>query len=57
MPSLNGLYNIWFKASQRWKRRFLALRYVMQHLAFSTRDALPKRNDLKINIMFQSTEE
>jgi hypothetical protein len=57
MPSLNGLYNIWFKASQRWKRRFLALRYVMQHLAFSTRDAFPKRNDLKINIMFQSTEE
>ena len=28
-------YNIWFKASQRWKRRFLALRYVTQHLAFS----------------------
>ena len=27
-------YNIWFKASQRWKRRFLTLRYVT-HLAFS----------------------
>jgi hypothetical protein len=38
-------YNIWFKASQRWKRRFLALRYVtLRNILRSVKAKSAKKN-------------